>query len=148
MSDPNDYMSGIRPEDVKLTKEQQAYVDGLVSTQKQEDAEDEVIELHESEIMEAAKIMAELTTRYSRRSATFENLSSLKGEAEEKFEKIGLLVRVDWAMSGLTGNPPEILILGRLTEYNVEQQRYEIGKGVADPFYEMKRWQNKKKGIK
>jgi len=148
MTDEHDYMNGIRPEDVKLTPQQQAQLDAFVAEQKQEDEEDEVIELHESEIMEAAKIMADLTNRYSRRTATFENLSSLRGEAEEKFEKIGLLVRVDWAMSGLTGNPPEILILGRLTEYNAEQQRFEIGKGVADPFYEMKRAQNKilKKG--
>ena len=143
MTDEHDYMNGIRPEDVKVTPEQQAKIDAFVAEQKAEDAEDEVIELHESEIMEAAKIMAELTSRYSRRTATYDNLSSLKGEAEEKFEKIGLLVRVDWAMSGLTGNPPEILILGRLTEYNSERARFETGKGVADPFYDMKRQQNK-----
>jgi len=143
MKDPNDYMSGIRPEDVKVTPQQQAQIDSFLAEQKQEDEEDEVIELHETEIMEAAKIMAELTTKYSRRTATFENLSSMRGEAEEKFEKIGLLVRVDWAMSGLTGNPPEILIIGRLTDYNPERARFEIGKGVADPFYEMKRQQKK-----
>jgi hypothetical protein len=143
MTDPNDYMSGIRPEDVKVTPQQQAQIDAFRAEQKQEDDEDEVIELHESEIMEAAKIMGDLTTKYSRRTATFENLSSMRGEAEERFEKIGLLVRVDWAMSGLTGTPPEILILGRLTEYNPEQARFETGKGVADPFYDMKRQQNK-----
>ena len=145
MEDINGYMNGIRPEDVKITPAQQAQLDAYLAEQRADDDEDEVIELHESEIMEAAKIMADLTARYSRRKASYENLSSLRGEAEEKFEKIGLLVRVDWAMSGLTGNPPEILILGRLTEYNPEQQRFEIGKGIADPFYEMKREQNKKK---
>ena len=47
-------------------------------------------------------------------------------------------------MSGLTGNPPEIQIIGRLTEYNPERARFETGKGVADPFYNMKKAQAKK----
>ena len=143
MADVNDYLNGIKPEDVKVTPEQQRQIDAFRAERQVEEQEDEVIELHESEIMEAAKIMAELTTRYSRRSATFENLTSLRGEAEEKFEKIGLLVRVDWIMSGLTQQPPEILILGRLTDYNPERARFETGKGVADPFYEMKKAQQK-----
>lgn len=143
MEDANDYLSGIKPEDVKVTPQQQAQIDAFRAEQKAEDEDDEVIELHESEIMEAAKIMADLTTRYSRRPATFDNLTSLRGEAEEKFEKIGLLVRVDWIMSGLTQQPPEILILGRLTEYNPERARFETGKGVADPFYDMKKAQQK-----
>jgi hypothetical protein len=141
MNDTNDYLSGIRPEDVKVTPEQQAKIDSFLAEQKQEDEEDELIELHESEIMEAAKIMADLTARYSNRKASYENLSSLRGEAEERFEKIGLLVRVDWMMSGLTGQPPEILIIGRLNEFNPEKARFETGKGVADPFYEAKKRQ-------
>jgi len=143
MSDPNDYLNGIKPEDVKVTPQQQAQIDAFRAEKEAEQKEDEVIELHESEIMEAAKIMADLTTRYSRRPATFENLTSLRGEAEEKFEKVGLLVRVDWIMSGLTQQPPEILILGRLTDYNPERARFETGKGVADPFYDMKKAQQK-----
>ena len=143
MPDPNDYMSGIRPEDVKVTPEQQRQIDAFRAERAQEEAEDEIIELHESEIMEAAKIMAELHARYSRRPATFDNLTSLKGEAEDKFEKIGLLVQVDWMMSGLTGQPPEITIIGRLNEYNSERARFEIGKGVADPFFQAKREQRK-----
>jgi hypothetical protein len=144
MSDPNEYMSGIRPEDVKVTPQQQAQIDSFLAEKRQEDEEDELIELHESEIMEAAKIMADLTAKYSSRKASFENLSSLRGEAEERFEKIGLLVRVDWMMSGLTGNPPEILIIGRLTDFNPERARFETGKGVADPFYDAKKQQRKK----
>ena len=143
MSDPNDYMNGIKPEDVKVTPEQQRKIDAFRAERKQEEAEDEIIELHETEIMEAAKIMADLHTKYSRRTASFDNLSSLKGEAEERFEKIGLLVQVDWMMSGLTGQPPEILVVGRLTDYNPEQARYETGKGVADPYYLSKREQLK-----
>jgi len=148
MADENDYMNGIRPEDVKVTPEQQAQIDAFRAERKQEEEEDQVIELHESEIMDAARIMADLTAKYSRRPATFDNLSSLRGEAEERFEKIGLLVRVDWMMSSFTGEPPEILIIGRLTDYNPERARFETGKGVADPFYDMKRQQNKllKKG--
>jgi len=143
MSDPNDYMNGIRPEDVKVTAEQQRQIDAFRAERKQEEEEDEVIELHESEIMEAAKVMAELHAKYSRRPASFDNLSSLRGEAEEKFEKIGLLVRVDWMMSGLTGQPPEILIIGRLTDFNPERARFETGRGVADPFYDSKKAQRK-----
>ena len=103
MSDPNDYMNGIKPEDVKVTPEQQRKIDAFRAERKQEEAEDEVIELHETEIMEAAKIMADLHTKYSRRTASFDNLSSLKGEAEERFEKIGLLVQVEDSASIQTG---------------------------------------------
>ena len=41
--------------------------------------------------------------------------------------------------------PPQITIVNRLKEFDAEQNRYEVGKGLADDFYEAKRARMKKK---
>lgn len=142
---------GIAPEDVKLTPQQQAQLDAYMAQEraaKQEPKEEE-LELMESEIMGAMKILAELQYKYGSRPGTHSNLVSLKEEADDKFAKIGLQVVVDWVLPGLstTPQPPTITIVGRLEgfEYNPERARYEVGKGVADDYYDMKRSQQKNK---
>ena len=152
----NNSIPGIRPGDVKVTPEQQAQIDAYLASQKAEEAalgKEEQIELMESEIMGAMKVLAELQAKYAYRKASHENLSSLKSEADEKFGALGLQVVVDWVLPGLMAKPqpPTITIVGRLEghEYNPEQARYEIGEGIADDYWDMKRAQqrNKKKLI-
>jgi len=139
---------GIAPEDVKVTPAQQAQIDAYIASQKAEEealGKEEPLELMESEIMGAAKILKDLQDKYSHRKGSYENLISLKQEADDKFEKIGLQVVVDWVLPGLMTEPqpPTITIVGRLSghEFNPEQARYEIGKGVADTYWDMKKKQ-------
>jgi len=148
MTTNNNDLPGIRPEDVKVTPEQQAKIDAYLASQKAEEAalgKEEQIELMESEIMGAMKVLRDLHEKYYYRKASYENLISLKGEADEKFAALGLQVVVDWVLPGLmnTPQPPTITIVGRLAghEYNPEQARFEIGEGVADDYYDMKRAQ-------
>ena len=138
---------GIAPEDVKVTPEQQAQINAYMAEQKAEEealGKEQEIELYESEIMGVWKVLKELQEKYAYKKASFENLSSLKGEADEKFGKIGLQVVVDWVLPGLMNEGPKaptITIVGRLdnAEFNPEQARYEIGEGVADTYYKAKR---------
>jgi hypothetical protein len=139
---------GIAPEDVKHTPFQQAQIDKFIAEQKAEEealGKEEPVELMESEIMGAWKVLEHLQNKYGYMKASHDNLLSLKGEADEMFEKIGLQVVVDWVLPGImqTQQPPTITIVGRLAghEYNPEQNRFEIGKGVADQYYNMKRAQ-------
>ena len=139
---------GIRPEDVKHTPFQQAQIDAYLAEQRAEEerlGKEEPLELMESEIMGAWKVLEQLQNKYGYRKASHENLVSLKGEADELFEKIGLQVVVDCVLPGIMQQqqPPTITIVGRLSgnDYNPEQNRYEIGKGVADRYYDMKRAQ-------
>ena len=142
---------GIAPEDVKVTPAQQAQINQYLAEQKaEEDAlgKEQPIELMESELMGVWKLLQELQYKYGNRKGSFENLSSLKSEADEKFAALGFQVVVDWVMPGLlqangtnAPQPPTITIVGRTngSEYNPEQNRYETGKGVADKYYEAKR---------
>jgi len=130
---------GIAPEDVKLTLEQQAQIDRFKADMKAE-AEEPEVELYESEINAVVELLNDLQFKYGYRRASCENLASLKSEAEDRFEELGLLVSVDWIMSGLSvePTPPTITIVGRLTEFNPEQNRFEVGAGVADDYYKAK----------
>jgi len=139
---------GIAPEDVKHTPFQQAQIDAYLAEQRAEEerlGKEEPVELMESEIMGAWKVLEHLQNKYGYMKASHDNLLSLKGEADEMFEKIGLQVVVDWVLPGISQKqePPTITIVGRLAghEYNPEQNRFEIGKGVADQYYNMKRAQ-------
>ena len=151
MSNTNE-LQGLRPEDVKHTPAQQAQIDAYLAQQKADEAamgKEEPIELMESEIMAVWEILRDLQTKYGHRQGSFNNLISLKHEADERFEKIGLQVVVDWVMPSISvkPTPPTITIVGRLAghEYNPEQNRYEVGHGVADDYYNMKRAQQKTK---
>lgn len=137
---------GIAPEDVKHTAAQQAQIDAFLAQQKREEEElgkEAPIELMESELMGVWKLLQELQYKYGNRKGSFENLTSLRNEADEKFAALGFQVVVDWVLPGLMQNPtpPTITIVGRIngSEFNPEQNRYETGKGVADKYYEMKR---------
>ena len=142
ITDPNQ-IGGIRPEDVKVTPEQQAQINAYLAEQKREEEElgkEQTVELMESELMGVWKLLQELQYKYGNRKGSFENLTSLRGEAEEKFAALGFLVVVDWVMPGLmqkngrnAPEPPTITIVGRIaSEFNNEQNRFETGAGVAD----------------
>jgi hypothetical protein len=143
-----DHLPGIAPEDVKQTPEQIAQVNAYLAEQKAQPKEEE-IELMESEIMGSWKIMKHLQNKYGYRKASFDNLSSMRSEADDLFSKIGLQVVVDWVLPGISikPTPPTITIVGRLEgfEFNPEQARYEIGHGVADDYFDMKKAQQKNK---
>jgi hypothetical protein len=138
-------IGGIRPEDVKVSKEAQAQIDAYLANQKREEEElgkEAPIELMESEIMAVWKLLKDLQEKYGYRKASFENLTSMRNEADEKFGALGLQVVVDWVLPGLSQKPtpPTITIVGRIgSEFNNEQNRYETGKGVADDYYDAKR---------
>jgi len=145
ITDPNE-IGGIRPEDVKQTPEQIAQVNAFLAQQKREEEElgkEQPIELMESELMGVWKLLQELQAKYGNRKGSFENLTSLKSEADEKFHALGFQVVVDWVLPGISQKPtpPTITIVGRIdgSEFNNEQNRYETGKGVADDYYDMKR---------
>lgn len=87
--------------------------------------------------MAVGKVYAHLMSKYAHRPDTFENLTSFRKEAEDRFRDIGLLVEVKTLKIG----EPEIEIVGRLTEYDHEQQSYEVKKGVADDYWNLKRKQ-------
>jgi hypothetical protein len=149
ITDPSQ-IGGIRPEDVKQTPEQIAQVNAFLAQQKAEEealGKETEVELMESELMGVWKLLQELQYKYGNRKGSFENLSSLRAEAEERFAELGFQVVVDWVLPGLmqlNGNnspePPTITIVGRLdSEFNNEQNRYETGMGVADDYYDAKR---------
>ena len=144
-------IGGIRPEDVKVTPEQQAQINAYLAEQKREEEElgkEQPIELMESELMDVWHLLQELQYKYGNRPGTFANLTSLRNEADEKFHALGFQVVVEWVMPGLmqlngqaSPEPPTITIVGRVdgSEYNPEQNRYETGAGVADSYYDAKR---------
>jgi len=118
----------------------------LTSVQPQIQAEDSgPLELHDSEITAATKILAHLHFKYSDRPTTHGNLMSLKEEAEAMFSKIGLEVVVDWTLSQLTNSPPEITVVGRLTPFEIGRQYSDVKKGVADSYWDLKRKEQESK---
>ena len=144
-TDPSQ-IGGIRPEDVKQTPEQIAQVNAYLASQKAEEealGKEAPVVLMESELMAVWKLLKELQEKYGYRKASFENLTSMRNEADEKFGMLGLQVVVDWVLPGISQKPtpPTITIVGRVggSEFNNEQNRYETGKGVADDYYDAKR---------
>lgn len=119
-----------------LTPEQEAkIVQDIVGAPKPTKEVVEPLELHDSEIAAASKILADLHFRYKDRTGTHANLMSLKGEAEEKFLAIGLEVQVDWITASLTGEPPTITIIDRVTPFETGRQYHDVNKGVADKYW-------------
>lgn len=129
-----------------LTPQEQKIYDEIVG-KKQVEAEEvvEPLELHDSEVQAAGIILQELHLKYASRPATHANLMSLAGEAEERFRKIGLEVQVDWIHSGLTGEPPIITVVERLTPFEVERQYHDVQSGVADKYWDRRRKRQKGK---
>ena len=90
-----------------------------------------------------------MQTKYGTRPGTFQNLSDLKKEAEEKFRELGFVVQVDWIKSGLTNKRlvmPEMTVVRRLNEWDPELARYAVGAGVADEIFEAQKDALKKAG--
>lgn len=131
-------LEGIDPAslpDLSISPEELAAVRELMSGSPEGDP---TIELYDSEVMQAAKILNHLQDKYSRRMATHENLKSMGAEAEELFYKMGLGVTVDWIGPALKV-PPEpvtITVYNRLTPFDPERQRREAQMGIADELWE------------
>lgn len=88
------------------------------------------VDLMDHEVLEAAKILEELTQKYQYKKATGDQLIGMAEEAATKFEAIGLRVQVD-----VLTTPPTIEIVDRITQYDHERQSAEVRKGLADKFY-------------
>jgi len=153
-------LEGIRPEDIvesartlprpDTSDRAEALVrEALKDLGNAPKTEDERFELTDNELMEALKIFEELGIKYQDRPKTFANTQSLRKEAIEKFDKIGLVVEVDTLRSELTEEPPIIEIVDRKGPIDVEEYFWSIQKGVADEVWEdrRKRAQKKQKGI-
>ena len=157
-NNPDD-IGGIKPEDV-LPRElrvadgiggdntetlvRQALVD-LEKAALPQKEEDDRFELTDGELVKALGIFEKLAQKYQDKPRTFETFQSLRREAIEKFDKIGLVIEVDTLKSDLTGEPPTIEIVNRKGPIDLEEYMFDIGSGVADPIWESRRKKNKKK---
>lgn len=126
-------LPGIDPKNVAvatadLSAEEREAINSLV-------ADEEDIELLDSEIMGCVRILQHLTDKYSQRPAHYSTLVSMKNEAEYLFEKINLRVLVDWTPI-MVQQPPMISIVGRVNEFDPHQKAWEVKQGVADAYYE------------
>ncbi len=141
---------GINPADLpKLTLEQERQlINYNMERSKQMNEDNESVEVNEYELVAIQKLLMHLQTKFGTRPATFNNLSDLKKEAEDKFREIGFVVQVDWIKSGLSNKqtPPEITIVRRLNEWDPELARYATGAGIADDIYEEQKDKLKKAG--
>jgi hypothetical protein len=134
-----------------LTPEERKIYDAIVGAKPPVKDDDvvEPLELHDSEIQAAGVILQDLHFKYASRPATHTNLMSMGQEAEERFRKIGLEVQVDWISAGLTGEPPTITVIERLTPFEVGRQYHDVQKGVADKYWnERRKVEKKQKGQK
>lgn len=127
-------IEGVKPEDVNPL--QYADPDDVAAV---EGMTDEAIDLHDSEIAAAIKILHQLRDKYSYRYASYENLTAMMEEAFALFQGIGLEVLTDWIGPQLRGEPPIITIVGRTTEYEEARQRHDVQSGVADKFWDAAR---------
>ena len=103
---------------------------------------DAQIDLLESELLKVLEIGNDLTLKYQSKPATFENLTSLRHEAEDRFHKAGLEATVD--TTGLLRadkQPVAIQIIGRRDDkpFDPDQMAYEVRKGIADEVWDKKR---------
>lgn len=101
--------------------------------------QDEEIELTDGELMQALNVYADLAQKYPSQSGSYANFRSLAQEAMDRFAEIGLIVQVDFIAKGLSLDPDEapvkIEIVGRITEFDREQQYEDVRSGVADRYY-------------
>ena len=140
--DPSTMQEGIDPSKLsKLTSAQEAQLTAFNTERSRVMNEDnEAVEVNEYELVAIKKLLEHLQTKYGSRQATFHNLSELKKESEEKFRELGFVAQVDWIKAGMSQskrqNPPEIILVRRLNEWDPEIARYAIGAGVADEIYE------------
>jgi len=139
--DPTTMQDGIDPSKLpRLTdKQAQQLAQYNAERSRQMNEDNEAVDVNEYEMVAIQKLLGHLQTKYGTRSGTFQNLSDLKKEAEEKFRELGFVVQVDWIKSGLQDKKmvmPEITVVRRLTDWDPELARFAIGAGVADHIYE------------
>ena len=149
--DPKTMQTGIDPADIKLTPAQEAQLRAYNAERSRIMNEDnESVDVNEYELVAIQKLLQQLQTKYGTRSGTFQNLSDLKKEAEEKFRELGFVVQVDWIKSGITTDQkmvmPEITVNRRLTEWDPELARFATGAGIADDIYNEEKDKLKKAG--
>jgi len=140
-TDPKTMQDGIDPADIKLTDSQaQQLAQYNAERSRIMNEDNEAVDVNEYELVAIQKLLQHLQTKYGTRSGTFQNLSDLKKEAEEKFRELGFVVQVDWIKSGLMSEQkmvmPEITVTRRLTEWDPELARFATGAGVADAIYD------------
>lgn len=139
--DPTTMQDGIDPSKLpRLTdKQAQQLAQYNAERSRQMNEDNEAVDVNEYEMVAIQKLLGHLQTKYGTRSGTFQNLSDLKKEAEEKFREIGFVVQVDWIKSGLENKKmvmPEITVVRRLTEWDPELARFATGAGIADHIYD------------
>ena len=132
---------GIDPSKLpKLTdKQAQQLAQYNAERSRQMTEDNDSVDVNEYELVAIQKLLQHLQTKYGTRSGTFQNLSDLKKEAEEKFRELGFVVQVDWIKSGLENKKmvmPEITVTRRLTEWDPELARFATGAGIADHIYD------------
>lgn len=129
-----------------MTPEERKIYDDIIGKSAAQAAQSEVVEpleLHDSEVQASGLILQELHSKYATRPATHANLLSLAGEAEDRFRAIGLEIQVDWIHSGLTGEPPIITVIERLTPFESGRQYHDVQSGVADKYWDRRRKREK-----
>ena len=139
-TNPKTMQNGIDPADIKLTPAQEVQLRAYNAERSKIMNEDnESVDVNEYELVNIQKLLQQLQTKYGTRSGTFQNLSDLKKEAEEKFRELGFVVQVDWIKSGITTDQkmvmPEITVNRRLTDWDPDLARFAVGAGIADDIY-------------
>lgn len=74
----------------------------------------DIADLYDHELAEVDRIGREIARKFSHKSATRQNLEELVKYAHHKFLEIGLIVEVDTAKSLILGEPPEVMIIGKV----------------------------------
>lgn len=150
-TNPKSMQQGIDPADLpRLNPTQEAQLLSYNAERSKIMNEDnESVDVNEYELVAIQKLLQHLQTKYGTRSGTFQNLSDLKKEAEEKFRELGFIVQVDWIKSGMTNQKlvmPEMTVVRRLNDWDPELARFATGAGIADKIYEEQKDALKKAG--
>jgi hypothetical protein len=86
-----------------------------------------MIDLYDDEILKVHKIVEDLSTKYSGKTATGEVLNNLQREAVGRLLDIGLVATVD-VTPCIVGKPPVIAIDSRVDmgEFDHDRKRWEV----------------------
>jgi hypothetical protein len=87
-----------------------------------------MVNLHDSEVIEAYRIAESLTARFGRRTWTGEDgfsklADELEKESTEAFAKIGLIAHMD-ATPMLAGEPPQLTVVARAPGNEFDHERH------------------------
>jgi hypothetical protein len=91
-------------------------------------------DLTDAEVTEFGRAMGEVSSKYSHKTNSKENLEALRDEILTRSAEIGILVEVDPSPC-FYGNPPEVVVLGKVAGddlykygFDHEQKAYEVTK--------------------